>query len=117
LTIARGTQHKLSLRPPDIERESTDNFAAVESHLNNNNTKSPPKIFYQWYNLHNAEMKIFLPIFVCLVKMFFINYEVSQSYPNARGVKGPNSRDVEVPFDGKGASVLNRRPMNKLKKW
>jgi len=55
-------------------------------------------------------MTIFLPIFVCLVKMFLLLImiqKVSQSYPNARGVKGPNSRDVwvEVLFDGKGASV------------
>jgi len=95
---------------PDIERESTENFA-VESPQQQQQHKITPKIFYQWYNLHNnAEMTIFLPIFVCLVKTFLLLImiqKVSQSYPNARGVKGPNSRDVwvEVLFDGKGASV------------
>ena len=48
--------------------------------------------------------------------------KVSQSYPNARGVKkgliSTRGVSVEVIFDGKGASVWKKGvPMNKFKKW
>lgn len=73
--FARGTQHKVTLTRY-WERESTDNNFAVESpHNNNNNTKSPPKYSTNGTTYTTLKMTIFLPIFVCLVKMFFINYD------------------------------------------
>lgn len=72
--FARGTQHKVTLTRY-WERESTDNNFAVESPHNNNNTKSPPKYSTNGTTYTTLKMTIFLPIFVCLVKMFFINYD------------------------------------------
>ena len=74
--FARGTQHKVTLTRY-WERESTDNNFAVESphNNNNNNTKSPPKYSTNGTTYTTLKMTIFLPIFVCLVKMFFINYD------------------------------------------
>ena len=72
--FARGTQHKVTLTRY-WERESTDNNFAVESPHNNNNTKSPPKYSTNGTTYTTLKMTIFLPIFVCLVKMFFITYD------------------------------------------
>jgi len=55
--------------------DGADNNFAVESPHNNNNTKSPPKYSTNGTTYTTLKMTIFLPIFVCLVKMFFINYD------------------------------------------
>lgn len=110
---------------PDIERENQLTTTLQWSHLTTTTTQNHPQNILPMVQLTQRWKWRFFSQFLCVLSRCFLLLmiqKVSQSYPNARGVKkgliSTRGVSVEVIFDGKGASVWKKGwPMNKFKKW
>lgn len=100
---------------PDIERENQLTTTLQWSHLTTTTTQNHPQNILPMVQLTQRWKWRFFSQFLCVLSRCFLLLmiqKVSQSYPNARGVKkgliSTRGVSVEVIFDGKGASVWRR---------
>ena len=96
---------------PDIERENQLTTTLQWSHLTTTTTQNHPQNILPMVQLTQRWKWRFFSQFLCVLSRCFLLLmiqKVSQSYPNARGVKkgliSTRGVSVEVIFDGKGGA-------------